>query len=365
MNRAKIDLLLIMPLATILGLGLFTLNSALSYNSTKFFIQGVWVILAVIAFLVTSYRNKRTMKHLATPLFFANIILLILVLVIGKKIGGSQRWLDLGFMNFQVSELSKLAVILFLSYRLNQKPTMKDGYKVWDLIPEVGAVLLTVLLIHREPDLGTALLVMMLSVSIIASTKINKKSVALLTLAALILAPIGWKFVLKPYQKRRIVALVTMHSSEKSDLALTSQYHTKQSIIAIGSGRISGKGYRKGTQNMLRFIPEHHTDFIFSVYAEEFGFLGVLLLFSLYAMLFLRAIWIISTVKEKFEALIIVGTISMLWLQIIINIGMVTGILPVVGIPLPFFSYGGSALMVYAVLMGLIHNFSITNRYRQ
>ncbi len=365
MITKKIDIFLILPLIAIIALGLMTLASALSYNPQKFFVQVLWVVIATGVFIFTSYKNKRIWENSSIPLFWANIILLILVLVIGKKIAGSQRWLDLGFMNFQVSELSKLSIILFISYRLNQKPKMMDGYRIFDLVPEILAVFATFALIYKEPDLGTALLVAMMALAMIASSKVNIKSLLYLFIVVLICAPLLWKFMLKPYQKTRIVAIVTMHSEENSSRSLTSQYHTKQSMIAVGSAGLYGKGYKKGTQNILRFIPEHHTDFIFSVYAEEFGFFGIILLFCIYLLLFYRMIKIIPTVKEKFSGLVIVGTLSLLWIQIVVNIGMVTGVLPVVGIPLPFFSYGGSSLLLNSVLMGLVHNISITSVYKR
>ncbi len=364
MNQRRLDLLIVLPLLGILALGLTTLSSALSYNPQKFYIQLLWIALSATVFLIVSYRSRRTWENLSIPLYLVSLLFLFLVLIIGKKVGGAYRWLDLGFMNFQPSELAKVALILFLSYRLNQKPTLQDGYKLHDLIPETVAVLLSMLLVYAEPDLGTSLLLGAVALIIFFSTKINRKRLIALFLIAVISAPLLWEFVLADYQKRRVTAIVTMMWQEGGDESLSSQYHTKQSIIAVGSGQLSGKGYNAGTQNILRFIPEHHTDFIFSVYAEEFGFSGCMLLLGLYLLLFYRAIEVIPLVRDKFMALVIIGTVTLLWLQVVINIGMVTGVLPVVGIPLPFFSYGGSALLANSILMGLVHNFSINSRYR-
>jgi len=365
-KKRNFDLFLLIPLVAIVSLGLISLSSALAYNQSKFYVQAVWVFLAVIVFVVVSNQKRRVWEHLAVPLFFANIILLFLTLIIGKEINGSVRWLDIGFMNFQPSELTKLSIILFLAYRFNQKPLLKDGYRFRDIIPELFALSISFILILKEPDLGTTLLIGMMSAIVIVSNKINIKSLIIFTFVIVTGSVLAWKFnFVKQYQKTRVEAVIAMIvSPDKEGLSRSSQYHTKQSIIAIGSGGLTGKGFKKGTQNILRFVPEHHTDFIFSVLAEEFGFLGVLLLLFLYLLLFLRCIVIINRVREKFSALVIIGTVSLLWLQVVINVGMVAGMLPVVGIPLPFFSYGGSALIMNTLLVALVHNVSVDSSYR-
>jgi rod shape determining protein RodA len=364
MKYWRVDIFLLIPVLSIIGLGFLSLSSALSYWPEKFYIQVIWFGFSMLVFLYTSYRDTRMWEQIAVPLYAVNLALLFLVLLIGRRIGGAQRWLDLGFMNFQVSELSKVSVILYLSMKLNMKPTLVDGYKVWDILPETVAVLLSMGMIYKEPDLGTALLVGGVAFFMLISTKINKRHIVIVSTLFLLATPWIWTSGLHEYQKQRIKSLTSrVFNQGTSQTNLTSQYHTNQSIIAIGSGRMMGKGYKKGTQNMLRFIPEHHTDFIFAVYAEEFGFSGVMLLFALYLLLFLRMLGIISIVKNKFSALVLVGTITLWWMQIFINIAMVSGVLPVVGIPLPFFSYGGSALLINAFLFGLVHRFSIVNRY--
>ncbi|HNW82612.1 MAG TPA: rod shape-determining protein RodA [bacterium] len=361
--RRKFDIGLIFPVIMILSLGLVSLSSALSSNQGRFNVQIIWVALCIVVFLFTSYSDLRTWERFSIPIFTANIILLVLVLIIGKKIGGAQRWLDLGFMNFQISELTKVSIILFMSYRLNMKPTLEDGYNLFDLVPEVLALLIPVILIYFEPDLGTAILISLIALIMIISTKINRRWLAGLIIFLIVTSPLLWNFVMKDYQKKRIVAIATMMVSDTSEFMLTSQYHTHQSIIAVGSGKFYGKGYKKGTQNMLNFIPEHHTDFIFSVYAEEFGFAGVSILILLYLYLLAKIISMIGRVQDKFSALMLVGTASLIWLQVLINIGMVIGMLPVVGIPLPFFSYGGSSLLSNSFLLGIVHNISVNRRY--
>lgn len=361
--KKKLDPFIVLPLLIIIVLGLFSLNSALSHNEAKFNIQIIWIILSIGVFIFCSYSDIRFFERIAIPIYLANIVLLFLVLIIGKKIGGSQRWLDLGFMNFQVSELTKVSIILFISYRLNTKPTLEKGYNLFDIFPEFIATIVPVYLIYKEPDLGTAVLIVLIVMIMLLSTKINRKWLTGLIIFALVFTPFLWNYGLKEYQKNRVIAIVTFMWSDSSELNLTTQYHTNQSVIAVGSGRLYGKGHKKGTQNMLRFIPEHHTDFIFSVYAEEFGFTGVSFLLMLYLFLLVKILNLIGTVKDKFSALILVGGAAHVWLQVIINVGMVTGILPVVGIPLPWFSYGGSSLIFNAVLFGMIHNISINSRY--
>lgn len=361
--RQKMDLMIVIPIVIILVMGLFSLNSALSYNISKFHIQLVWVALSIGVFAFFSYSDIRVIERSAIPLFVANTVLLFLVLIIGKKIGGSQRWLDLGFMNFQVSELSKVSIILFIAYRLNMKPTLEDGYNLFDILPEFLAALLPAYLIYKEPDLGTAILIIMISMIMFLSTKINRKWLTGLVIFIVIASPFIWQYGLKKYQQDRVIALLSFVLPESADLSLTTRYHTNQSLIAVGSGQIYGKGYKKGTQNMLRFIPEHHTDFIFSVFAEEFGFTGVSFLLMLYLLLLVKILNLIGSVKDKFSSLLLVGGAAHIWLQVFINIGMVTGMMPVVGIPLPWFSYGGSSLIFNAILFGIIHNISINRRY--
>ncbi len=363
MNQ-RLDLTLVLPFLSILLLGLITLSSALSYNPEKFYIQILWTAIAIAVFLIVTFRPHRFWENLSIPLLFVTLLLLFLVLIIGKKAGGSYRWLDLGFMNFQPSELAKVSIILFLAYRLNQKPTLQDGYKLRDMLPEAVAVAFTMFLIYAEPDLGTSLLIGALSFIIIFSTKINRRRLIALTVVAVVSTPLLWHFVLADYQKRRITAVVTMLWSDSPEMSRADRYQTMQSVIAVGSGRFSGKGYRAGTQNLLRFIPEHHTDFIFSLYAEEFGFRACILLLLLYALLIYRIIVIIPLTSDKYMALVTLGTASLIWLEVVTNLGMVTGMLPVVGIPLPFFSYGGSALVAHAILLGLVHNFSMYSRSR-
>ena len=361
MPRKKIDIFLILPIAAILFLGLLSLSSALI---SKFYIQLIWVVLAAVVFVFVSYSDLRMFERAAIPMYFANVILLALVLLIGKTSGGAQRWLDIGFMNFQVSELTKISVILFIAYQFNLKPTLEDGYNLIDILPEAFGIFVPVFLIYKEPDLGTAILVGAVAAAMILSTKINRRWLVGVLLFVIVSVPVLWMWGLHDYQKTRVIALVTMLLGEESqELSQTSQYHIKQSIIAVGSGRLHGKGYMRGTQNMLRFIPEHHTDFIFSVYAEEFGFFGVMLLLFLYFLLLVRILLLVGKVKDKFSALILVGSCAHIWLQVLVNIGMVTGILPVVGIPLPWFSYGGSSLIFNMLLMGLVHNVSLHRCY--
>ena len=359
--KKKIDILLILPIAAILFLGLVSLSSALM---AKFYIQLIWVVLATGVFLFASYSDLRVFERAAIPIYFANVVLLVLVLLIGRTGGGAQRWLDIGFMNFQVSELTKISMILFIAYQFNLKPTLEDGYNLIDILPEAFGIFIPVFLIYKEPDLGTAILVGAVSAAMILSTKINRKWLLGVIIFVMVSAPILWTWGLHDYQKTRVVSLISMLMGEESqELSQTSQYHIKQSIIAVGSGRLHGKGYKRGTQNMLRFIPEHHTDFIFSVYAEEFGFFGVMVLLLLYFILLARILLLVNNVKDKFSALILVGSCAHIWLQVLVNIGMVTGVLPVVGIPLPWFSYGGSSLIFNMMLMGLVHNISLHRCY--
>jgi rod shape determining protein RodA len=292
------------------------------------------------------------LERLAYPLYFFSIALLILVLLVGKSTSGSQRWLSLGPISLQASELSKIAVVLVLAKFFSEEERAQEK-RLRDLWQPLVLIGVPGVLILKEPDLGTTLHLVIASLSMFLFVRVNWKSLAILAVPALAVAPFIW-FKLKPYQQTRIISFI------RPDMdPLGAGYHINQSKIAIGSGLFWGKGYLQGTQTRLQFLPEQHTDFAFSVLAEEWGFAVSILLLLLYLFLILWGLNIAKDAKNKFGSLMAVGIVAIIFWQVVINVGMVTGLLPVVGIPLILFSYGGSSLISTMAAMGLLMNISM------
>jgi rod shape determining protein RodA len=271
---------------------------------------------------------------------------------VGKVTSGSQRWLSLGPISFQPSELAKIALVIVLAKFFSEKRGYR-GYRLKDLWQPFLLIGAPSILILKEPDLGTAMLLVAGSLSMILFVKVSWKSLVILVGSALSLAPFVW-FSLKEYQRMRILTFLRPDRDP-----FGAGYHINQSKIAIGSGQFWGKGFLNGTQTRLHFLPEQHTDFAFSVLAEEWGFAGSVLLLILYLFLILWGLNIAKVSKDRFGAILSVGIVAFIFWQVVINVGMVTGLLPVVGIPLLLFSYGGSSLISTMAAMGLLMNISM------
>jgi rod shape determining protein RodA len=282
--------------------------------------------------------DYRVLAGSARVLYVANLLLLAAVLVVGRTSLGAQRWISLGPLGqFQPSEIAKLIIVITLAKHFADHP---GPYRsVLDLTPFLGHVALPMILIFKQPDLGTALVYGAIFLGMLYAAGARRRDLASLAAAALALAPLLWH-ALKEYQRRRLLAFI--HPSLDP---LGSAYGIIQSKIAVGSGLMWGKGLFAGTQNVLRFVPEHHTDFIFSVVGEELGFVGGLILLALFALWIYRGLRIAAVARDRFGALAAVGLVSMMAFHVFVNIGMTVGIMPITGIPLPFISYGGSALM--------------------
>lgn len=276
--------------------------------------------------------------------YIATLGLLVFTLLKGHVGMGAQRWINLGFIKLQPSELAKLLFPAFATYFFyTQKDSLDFSFK--EFLPILGILGLSFLLILKQPDLGTALILLFSALTLFWLAGLNKKFFMYGALFVLCTAPLSWK-VLKPYQKKRVLVFLGQGDSKKE------RYQIEQSKIAIGSGGMLGKGFLKGTQNKLRFLPEGRTDFIFSVICEEWGFLRALLVIILYVLLFCRMLWITTHIKNAFVQLLAIGLIIHIILSTIINIGMVIGLLPIVGIPLPLISYGLSSLWVTFASLG-------------
>jgi len=296
--------------------------------------------------------DYRVISEGAYVIYGISVALLVVVLFYGYTTHGSQRWISLGGFSFQPSELMKLTIILALSRYFDDHKS-NESYTLKELFIPFLIVLVPFVLILRQPDLGTALILMIIFASMVFFIGMNWKSFAVVLTGSLMLMPIGWHF-LKDYQKDR---LITFLNPENDPLG--TGYHIIQSMIAVGSGGIFGKGFLKGSQTQLKFLPEQQTDFVFSVFAEEWGFAGALVLIILFMSLILWGMKIALHSRDLLGTLIAFGITALISWEVFINIGMVLGILPVVGIPLPFLSYGGSAMIVLLTAIGLLMNVSV------
>ena len=284
------------------------------------------------------------------PLYILTVCLLLAALFLGGSIAGTQRWINLGFIRLQPSEPAKLMLVISLASYYYRKDT-GTGFSIKDLI---GPILLTgvlFVLVLKQPDLGTALMFAGIFISMTLFVKLRWSTVAIIFGSGATLIPLAWKFFLKPYQKQRIMTFLNPESDPNN-----TGYHIMQSKIAVGSGLTFGRGYLKGTQGHLHFLPERHTDFAFSVWAEEWGFAGALFFLAIYFFMLLWGLNVCLTCRDKFGVLLAFGIVSLIFWQAIINLLMVMGFLPVVGIPLPLFSYGGSSLLTTLIGIGLLMN---------
>jgi rod shape determining protein RodA len=266
--------------------------------------------------------------------------------MIGIEGGGARRWLKLGGWSFQPSEFAKLTIIIILSSFIDQK-WKPEGWNTIDLIKMCLLIFLPAGLVVLQPDLGTAGIIMLIGFFLMVISGMRLKTLFYIFLFFLITLPVMWRFMLD-YQKARIVSFLNPYSDP-----LGKGYHILQSIIAIGSGGMGGKGFGRGTQSVLKFLPSRHTDFAFSVWCEEHGLIGAVFLLGLYAVLIFMLLRISFYAKRRFGSFLVIGIVIMLMVEITINLFMVSGMFPVVGVPLPFFSYGGSSLLVSFMGIGI------------
>ena len=322
-------------------------------SGTPLFVKQIYWFLAGIGLAIFILLfDYRTFIRYAYPFYIFCLFLLLLVMIFGRTTSGSQRWLQLGFFSFQPSELAKIAIILALTrYFTENENTLGYGFR--DLIVPFLILAIPLVLIFKQPDLGTTGLLVLISFSMLAFMGFRLQTWLALGGACVAAAPIFWHF-LKDYQKTRLLTFIN------PDLdPLKTGYHITQSKIAVGSGTIWGKGWLKGTQSQLHFLPEQHTDFVFSVWAEEWGFVGAFLLLFLFLLLISRGLKIANTSKDRAGAVLAIGISAMLFWQIFINVGMVVGIVPVVGVPLPLFSYGGTSVISTLMGIGILMNISM------
>lgn len=342
--------LIICLFISLVGLGMLNLYSASVGSNTPYFnIQSRNLLIGCGFFIACGwFLPLRWLNDFAVPIYIITCIFLALVLLLGNIAGGSQRWIKLGFMSFQPSEFAKIsmAIIVARFFFVNRK-VQEFGLK--NLFPILLQCSLIFALIFRQPDLGTAGVCLIIAVAQILFVPINPKSVWISLSAAAATAAVGWNFLLLPYQKLRILNLVNPNLDPAG-----SGYNSLQSLVAIGSGGTFGKGFEQGTQTQLKFLPAKHTDFVFSVFAEEHGFWGGLLVVILFVTIAYLALEVGRKAKDTFSSLLAVGIATIIFAQFAINTAMVLGVFPVVGLPLPFFSYGGSSMLSNCIAMGIL-----------
>jgi rod shape determining protein RodA len=313
--------------------------------------QMYWLLVGLVLMVVTFSVDYHTIIRHAYVIYLVSLALLSLVSLYGDITHGSQRWLVVWGFSFQPSELMKLVLVIVLARYFSDKA--QEEYHLGSILILLAIVGIPFYMIVRQPDLGTAMFLVILSGSVVVFAGIDKKLFVWSAAGGMVLAPLCW-FVLKDYQKERIL---TFLNPERDPLG--TGYHIIQSIIAVGSGSLWGKGFLKGTQTQLKFLPEQQTDFAFSVFAEEWGFLGVVILMFIFLALILWSLKITRNSRDLPGALLAFGVTMFIFWGICINIGMVLGVFPVVGIPLPFLSYGGSSMAVLMMGAGLLMNVSM------
>ncbi|MCC6610833.1 MAG: rod shape-determining protein RodA [Burkholderiales bacterium] len=342
---ANIDSLLFAVAALIVTLGLFTLYSAVNESPARLVTQLANILIALAAMWLAAQVPPQALMRLAVPAYLVGLAALVLVALYGDVANGARRWLHIGVTRFQPSEMMKIAMPLMLAWYFHKH---EATLRVRDYVVAVALLVLPTALIARQPDLGTALLVLAAGFYVIFLAGLSWRILAGLLVAALASLPVLWSF-LHDYQQRRILTLI-----DPSQDPLGAGYHTIQSTIAVGSGGSFGKGWLNGTQTHLDFIPERHTDFIFAVFSEEFGLVGNAILLVLYAALIARGLMIAANAPTLFARLT-AGAISLIFFTYaFVNMGMVSGMLPVVGVPLPFVSYGGTALVTLFLGIGIL-----------
>lgn len=345
MNRFNIDWFLTIALALLAGMGLAVAYSASGGDLADVRNQSIRVALGFVGMLIAAHIPPPVLSRMAPVVYIGVLAMLIWVAVSGTVGKGAQRWLDLRFIRFQPSELAKLTVPLMVAWYLSNKllPT-----NFWNLLVALIIILVPFALIAEQPDLGTALLVGTAGGAALFLSGLSYRLMAALAVVGLASAPLVWHF-LHDYQRLRILTLIDPQRDP-----LGAGYHVIQSTIAVGSGGLFGKGWLLGTQSHLHFIPESSTDFVFAVFAEEFGFFGGVALLLLYSLILLRGLAIALAGQDTFCRLLAGSLVATFFVYLFVNVGMVLGVLPVVGVPLPLVSYGGTSMVTLMLGFGCL-----------
>ena len=348
-----IDSTLLVLTLTLSLLGLAALFSASYENPARVAAQVGNLAVALAAMWLVAQVSPQTLMRFAVPAYVIGLAFLLAVALFGDVVNGARRWLHVGVTRFQPSEMMKLAMPMMLAWYFHRRET---ALRLRDFALAALLLMVPLALIARQPDLGTAALVGATGFYVIFFAGINWKVLATLGIGGLAGMPLLWS-VMKDYQRKRVLTLL-----DPTTDPLGAGYHIIQSTIAVGSGGLAGKGWLNGTQSHLEFIPERHTDFIFAVFSEEFGLVGNVVLLVLYALLVGRGLMIAANAPTVFSRLFAGSIALMFFTYAFVNMGMVSGILPVVGVPLPFLSYGGTALLTLFIGAGILMS---VHRYRK
>ena len=345
---------LIVAISLVGILNIYSASAAYKLGGAPYYVKQLnWMAFGLLLSLVVASLDYHILEDFSYWFYGLLLILLVAVLLVGKRSLGATRWLNLGFFTIQPSELMKIVIIITFARYFNNYHAV-GGLTFKDMLLPLGLLVAPTLLIMKQPDLGTAALVVLIAFSMAFYIRFRWSTIVTFALVTVPLAWFTWAIYMKPYQKNRVLDFINPERSR-----LGSGYHIIQSKIAVGSGGFWGKGFVKGTQAQLRFLPEQHTDFAFSVFAEEWGFFGTLILIILYLCLILWGLNIARRCNDRLGALLAVGVTAMLFWHTVINIGMVIGLFPVVGVPLPFFSYGGTSMITSMVGVGILQSISM------
>lgn len=331
---------MIIPILLLVSLGVVVIYTSSSSLAVQ---QLIYALVGVVCYFALRNFDYKVIKSFSKSIYLLVLFLLLVVFLLGIETRGSIRWIPLGLLNLQPSEFAKISLILTLaSFWSNNLPNWKNiGKSLLILLPFA-------VLVFKQPDLGTTLTLIFIWFITLIFANISFFKILLIWLFSILALPIGWLF-LKDYQKQRIISFFFPAQDP-----LGVGYNVIQSTIAVGSGELFGRGLGRGTQSRLQFLPEFRTDFIFAFIAEELGLFGSVIILSLYLVIFYLIARVLLKVNDFFGALIIVGVASMLFFQIVVNIGMNTGLLPITGITLPLLSYGGSSMLTIFISLGLI-----------
>jgi rod shape determining protein RodA len=359
--REHFDWTLFITVAALAVIGVINLYSATSVvrglHSEDYIQQIYWLVGGGILGTVIGIIDYRHYERLGYALYALGVLLLLLVFILGREIRGSSRWIYIGSYSFQPSEFMKLFLVIALAKYLHDDPKA-EGRTLKDLVAPTLITSVPTALVMLQPDLGTALILVLVFVSICTLTRIQTRSLVALALGGAIVAPVFWSYGLRGYQNERITAWLNPNEN-----ILGYNWDPHQARIAVGNGGWIGQGFMRGSQNQFLFLHEQHSDFPFPVFAEEWGFVGSLALVALYSFLVLWCLRVGAAAKDRFGSVIAVGVGAIVFWHVVFNLGMVTGLLPVVGVTLPLFSYGGSSVMTILMGMGLVMNVSMRRFY--
>jgi rod shape determining protein RodA len=359
--REHFDWVLFITSATLAVIGVVNLYSATSVargpHADDYIQQIYWLVGGGILAAVVVAIDYRHYERLGYPLYAVGVVLLLLVFILGREIRGSSRWIYIGSYSFQPSEFMKLFLVVALAKYLHDDPK-SEGRTLKDLVVPAIITAVPTSLVLLQPDLGTALILMLVFVSICALTPIQTRSLVALAVSGAIVAPVFWSYGLRGYQNERVNAWLNPNEN-----ILGYNWDPHQARIAVGNGGWLGQGFMKGSQNQFMFLHEQHSDFPFPVFAEEWGFIGSMALVALYGFLVLWCLRVASMAKDRFGAVLAIGVASIVFWHAVFNLGMATGLLPVVGVTLPLFSYGGSSAMTVLIGVGFVMNVSMRRFY--